>query len=310
MPLSREEILARKQELIDRFGEWTAHNIDLGYGITTRTPDIRDTGKLWRIMQFVSDVFGEDLSGIRALDLACLEGQYAVELAMRGADVVAIEGREGNIEKARLAGECLELENLSFHLDDVRNLSAKKYGKFDLVFCIGIFYHLDAPDVFHFARSIAECTTKWAVFDTNYALRPRQFREFGGKKYYGVSYREHKTGKTEEEVDKDVWASLDNPESFWLTRASLVNLLSDMGFKTVSECHYPVAYHGIGDRLTLFASKGAQTELRIDPDDVPVVKKMSQRPAGFVSKCQMSALERFARRIVPRAFKNFLRRLR
>ena len=41
--------------------------------------------------------------GVRVLDLASLEGMYALELARRGADVVAIEGREANVEKARFA---------------------------------------------------------------------------------------------------------------------------------------------------------------------------------------------------------------
>jgi len=310
MSLSREEILARKQELIDRFGEWTAHNIDLGHGITTRPPGSGgDRNKLWRIMQFVSDIFGEDLSGIRALDLASLEGQYAVELALRGAEVVAIEGREGNIEKARLAKECLELKNLTFHKDDVRNLSPEKYGTFDLVFCIGIYYHLDAPDVFHFTESIAECSKKLAVFDTNYALRPRQYREFRGKKYYGVTYQEHAPGKAKEKIESDVWASLDNPESFWLTKASLVNLFADLGFATVSECHYPLAHYGIRDRLTLFASKGVQTRLGIEPDAEPVAKRMSETPVGFVSDAQMTAIERFARKVTPGVFKKFLRRM-
>ena len=56
------------------------------------------------------------------LDLASLEGMYALELARRGAEVIAIEGREANIEKARFAARALAID-VDFQLGDVRDLS-------------------------------------------------------------------------------------------------------------------------------------------------------------------------------------------
>ncbi len=72
----------------------------------------------------------------------------AVELARLGANVVGIEGREANLAKARFAKEALSLENPEFHQDDVRNLSKEKYGRFDVVLCLGILYHLNRQTFF------------------------------------------------------------------------------------------------------------------------------------------------------------------
>jgi 2-polyprenyl-3-methyl-5-hydroxy-6-metoxy-1,4-benzoquinol methylase len=45
----------------------------------------------------------------------------------------------------RLAKEALELENLEVRLEDVRALDPQRHGAFDVVLCLGLLYHLDAP---------------------------------------------------------------------------------------------------------------------------------------------------------------------
>ena len=51
----------------------------------------------------IQDITQCNFKELRILDLACLEGQYAIEFAMQGAEVVGIEGREANIQKAIFA---------------------------------------------------------------------------------------------------------------------------------------------------------------------------------------------------------------
>ncbi len=56
---------------------------------------------------------------------------YALEFAKQGAQAVGIEGRLENLEKAKFANEVLGYANCNFVQDDIRNLSAQKYGLFD-----------------------------------------------------------------------------------------------------------------------------------------------------------------------------------
>lgn len=256
----------RKREVIEKFGPWSAHNIHLGGGIYTISEGLAgDEIKLRRIIQCVADISGRPLNSLRILDLACLEGLYAVELARQGAAAVGIEGRETNIEKAHFAKEVLALENLEFVQDDVRNLCRAKYGCFDVVLCLGILYHLDVPDVFAFLEHVAEVCRGFVLIDTHVSTVREKSCRYRGAPYWGRTYGEHDAASTPEERARQLWASLDNPQSFWFTRASLFNLLAHVGFTSVFECHMPPEPDKPADRLTLLAVKGQRPDLLCAP---------------------------------------------
>ncbi|MBO9997490.1 MAG: methyltransferase domain-containing protein [Cyanobacteria bacterium SID2] len=255
-----QSIAERKRAIIEQFGAWTNHNIRLAPDCYTMEPSPSGAEvKLNRFLQVVADFCGKDFSTLRVLDLACLEGLYGLELAMQGATVLGIEGRDSNLAKAQFAREVLELENIEFVCDDVRNLSPQKYGTFDVVLCIGIFYHLDAPDVFRFAENIAEVCTRLAILDTHVSSTAEKTYLYQGREYAGKSYTE----------DHTAWGSIDNEESTWLTRASLYDLLGEVGFSSVYECHVPVVPKydrlralGHADRSTFIALKSDAIELK------------------------------------------------
>jgi SAM-dependent methyltransferase len=258
---------ALKQEmdaLIDRHGEWTAMSIRIAEGLNTLEPQNPDD-RLTRLVQLASDLCRKPLAETRVLDLACLEGHYAIEFGLQGAEVVGIEVREANIAKARFAKEALGLDRVSFVQDDVRNLSQEKYGRFDIVICSGILYHLDNPDVFQFVEHIADVTTGLALIDTHVSLSDRVSFDYKGTPYWGCFYSEHNPRSTTEERERALWASIDNPRSFWLTRPSLYNLLTSVGFTSVLECHVPPMLDVSHDRVTLAAVKGARPQIRSSP---------------------------------------------
>jgi len=242
-----EDIERKRQAIVEQYGEWTAHNIYLkenrytyGPGVENFLAQMRNHGaQLRRVVQVVSDITNQPLSELRVLDLACLEGLYGLELARHGASVVAIEGRPANIEKARFAQNVLGLENIEFVLDDVRNLSTEKYGRFDVVLCLGILYHLDAPDVFHFVEQVSDVCERAAVICTHVAKEASKSHWYKGKEYFGAPYSEPLIKDSQDEVVQAVWHSLDNEESFWFTRPSLFNLLTRVGFTSVYTCHAP-----------------------------------------------------------------------
>jgi 2-polyprenyl-3-methyl-5-hydroxy-6-metoxy-1,4-benzoquinol methylase len=264
--LPETEALARERlQIIERFGKWTDHNIHLGNGLYTMDASV-STEKLRRIVQIVADIAGKPLSTLRILDLACLEGQYAIEFARHGARSVGIEGRVENLEKARFAQRALRLDNVELYQDDIRNLSTEKYGEFDVVLCLGVLYHLDAPDVFEFVERIASVCNGFAVFDTYISVTKERSVPYKGSERWGRSIREHDpTTTAQERVAADPWASLDNLNSFWMTRSTLLNLLIQAQFTSIYECYVPVEVKKPLDRITYVAVKGRRQEVISTP---------------------------------------------
>jgi 2-polyprenyl-3-methyl-5-hydroxy-6-metoxy-1,4-benzoquinol methylase len=282
-----ESLTKGKLAIAERWGPWTAHNIYLGNGCYTISDRVGGNELLLRrVVQAVMDIVDVPHHEMRVLDLGCLEGLYAVELARRGASrVVGVEGRETNIERARFVKDVLGLDNLELVQDDVRNVRVDDFGHFEVVLCLGLLYHLDAPDVFSFAHEIGRVCDRVAVIDTHVALSeaeiaahdpstwavdpehqlaPLQPRSYEGQTYWGRSSVEHAPGSSLEERLANEWASLDNVTSFTLTRSSLVHLLAAAGFTTVSEMMLP-AFGWPPDRATFVATKGTRQRLLTAP---------------------------------------------
>jgi hypothetical protein len=256
-----------RDELILKDGPWSSHNIHLGHGLYTipEQDPTKQPHSLRRVLRTVQDLLGRPLASSRVLDLACLEGLYGLEFALHGASVVGIEGREISLRKAQLSKDALGLSNIEFHLDDVRNLTAGKYGTFDVVLCLGILYHLDAPDVFRFVESIASVCRRLALFHTHVARGPRVSKEWQGRRYHGREVLEHLPSEDRAMRARAVWGSLDNEKSFWLTRPSLLNLLRAAGFSTVCECRIPYLASQPGDHVTFVCIKGEPCDVRAFP---------------------------------------------
>src|SRR5690348_3563457 len=140
-----------------------------------------------RIAQIVSDSARKPLSQSRILDLASLEGDFSAEFALRGAEVLGVEGRRANVERASAR---FSFPNLRFVQDDVRNVCRRKYGEFDIVLCLGILYHLDAPDCFRLLEAIAEVCIDIAVIDTHVGLTRDEVVEYQGREYRGRRFTE------------------------------------------------------------------------------------------------------------------------
>jgi 2-polyprenyl-3-methyl-5-hydroxy-6-metoxy-1,4-benzoquinol methylase len=122
------------------------------------------------LVQTVADVCARPIAELRVLDLACHEGLNALEFGAQGAEVLGIEVREASVVKADFAKRALGLENVEFVRDDVRNLRAEQHGRFDVVLCLGILYHLDTPGLFELLARISEVCAHVAFIDTNVSV--------------------------------------------------------------------------------------------------------------------------------------------
>lgn len=306
MTLDVESVRREKEAIEARHGPWTAHNIRLADGLYTISAEpAGDEVKLRRVTQLSLDVFGGSLQGVRVLDLACLEGMYALELAQRGAEVVAIEGREANIEKALFAARTLGL-NVDFQLGDVRDLSRERHGDFDLVLALGILYHLDAPDLFALAGRIGDVCRRALIVDTGVGSAGNEEFPHDGTTYRGVRLIEHAPESTQADRLQAVWSSLDNLTAVALTRPSLERLLAHTGFTSVLECHVPAEPGKEVDRVTLLAMKGASMDGLIAPAPGSAPGDVPERPP-LGRRLEASRLARFARYVLPRPVRSRLR---
>ena len=272
--MTRDELERRHADIVARHGEWT-YDIPLGQGFWTRGNEGDPQTRLRRVLQAIDDLVPTPLDACRVLDLACLEGQYAIECALRGASVLGIEAREASLAKANFAKDALGLSRLEFVRGDVRNLSVEKHGEFDVIICSGILYHLDTPDVFHLIQRTYEMARRLVVFDTHVSLRPNVAVEFRGSSYHGERLPEtHSTpdgaaGSSGPPSTKELWAGVGNEASFTVSRPSLLNALAAAGFPSVYECLNPVHLGRRGlehvNRCTFAAVKGREVELLTSP---------------------------------------------
>lgn len=159
------------QALIANLGTWM-YRFDLGYGVQTALHDeyldVVHRTRWQMILPELKRRFDGRWSAIRALDSACNEGWFAFEVAKLGAkEIVGFDAREVNIRKAQLVQAQIGAENISFHVDDIFNVSPERYGEFELVLCLGLMYHLENP--MGALRRLRAVTREMLVIDTEVA---------------------------------------------------------------------------------------------------------------------------------------------
>ena len=305
---SSVEINEKTQKFIDERGAWTAMAIKLADGTYTRRPAV--DYRLKRLVQCAEDLVKKPLKDCRVLDLACLEGHYAIEFALRGAEAVGIEARDVNLEKCEYAREMLTLDRVRFVKDDVRSLSRAKYGLFDIVICSGILYHLPAHDAVEFIRQLAETCSGVLLLDTYVSLYGRERSIVGRRELRGHFYFEHNNSDDTRTRSERLWASIDNVTSFWVTQASLLNLLSEAGFTSVLEVLTPPTPGFPKDRKTYAAVRGTPARIHSSDltdaiGDIHVAEGESSLMDG--SQRQKSVLFRFAKRVLPPSVKTIIK---
>jgi len=80
------------------------------------------------------------VAGKSVLDVGCGVGHLAQFFVQRGCKVTCIDGRDENIAELRSRHP-----NLTAHVANVETDSLLAFGRFDVVFCYGLLYHLENP---------------------------------------------------------------------------------------------------------------------------------------------------------------------
>ncbi len=80
------------------------------------------------------------LDGKRVLDVGCGVGHHAKFYVDRGCEANCVDAREANIEALKLLHPELDAHTRDVERDDLSDL-----GRFDVVHCYGLLYHLENP---------------------------------------------------------------------------------------------------------------------------------------------------------------------
>lgn len=211
--------------------------------------------KVRRIMQITRDLAGRSFPELRILDLGCGEGVYAIEAGLRGAEILALDARTQRMRQGIACADRHSLVNVKFIEEDVRHITIEKLGSFDVVYLLGLLYHLDAPDVFVVLKSVYSLCTRMLIIDTFISLIEEIQVEWENQVYKGRRVREHEDEDNKEVRKSKVLRSIDNTFSFRFTKESLLKVLHQIGFTSVYECHVPFEHGKPKDRITLVAIK-------------------------------------------------------
>src|SRR5262245_39138588 len=125
------------------------------------------------------------LAGKRVIEFGPMEGAQTAALVNLGASVTCIEARAVSFIKTMIAQYCSNWRNVTLVMDDFHNADDRKYGRFDLAFAHGVYYHSISP--FFFFENLMSLSDN--IFIGGYCIGP-EYRgtdleelEYEGRKY-------------------------------------------------------------------------------------------------------------------------------
>jgi tRNA (mo5U34)-methyltransferase len=139
----QERSLEEQHADVEELAPWF-HNLHLPGGLQT-VPDhpLGDFPRFkWRL---IAPTLPDNLDGAAALDIGCNAGFYSIELARRGAHVLAIDLDPHYLRQARWAARQFGVsDRIEFRQMQVYDL-ARLDVSFDIVWFMGVLYHLRYP---------------------------------------------------------------------------------------------------------------------------------------------------------------------
>ncbi|MBL8513209.1 MAG: methyltransferase domain-containing protein [Betaproteobacteria bacterium] len=108
---------------------------------------------------------GSECSNLTAVDLACHQGWFALQLARRGfRRVLCVDERESHLDDTRLMAELAEARNIDLQRCDLEDATVADIGVHDVTLMLGLLYHLENPvRALRLARAV---TRKILVIET------------------------------------------------------------------------------------------------------------------------------------------------
>ena len=123
---------------------------------------------------------GGSLRGKRVLDLGCNAGFWSLAAIESGCDfVLGIDGRAMHVEEAEFVFEAkgIDRSRYAFRQANVFELADEPLGSFDVVLCLGVFYHVCKH--VNLLEWIGKLSQDVLLIDTNLSARTGSVLELG-----------------------------------------------------------------------------------------------------------------------------------
>ena len=164
------------------------------------------------------DFFRHFPNAARILELGACQGGGTFQLARHPGlrEIIAIEGRAFNLEKAEFVRKLLGVGNVRFLLGNLETFDFAPLGKFDAVYCVGVLYHLPKP--WELLTKLAK-VADYLYINTHYSPHNEiamSLSGYEGKRWNEFGYDDPLSGMS-------AW-------SFWPTLRSLADMLLRSGF--------------------------------------------------------------------------------
>ncbi len=131
----------------------------------------------------LAQLYGGSLAGKRVLDLASNAGFWSLKSLEAGCDyVLGIEGRQMHVDQAEFVFDVKEVDKdrYDFVLGDIFETDFKQFGKFDVVLCLGLMYHVSKH--MELLEKISEVNEDILIIDTTLSKVSGSFLEVKGQK--------------------------------------------------------------------------------------------------------------------------------
>jgi hypothetical protein len=190
-----------------------------------------------------------DVRDQRVLEIGPFERYHSVVLEKMGVrENISIESRLENLRKCERIKEKYQLTRTQFLQCDLERLYRGEdipsfSGEFDLIFCLGVLYHLPDPGSgLKWMRS----QSRTLFLGTHYATRRKRLKNIT------YSY-EKKTYRGQILVEGGIADPVSgmSSTSIWLYEDDLLRILQDVGYSRVSVLGKDIQNHS--DHITLFA---------------------------------------------------------
>ena len=165
------------------------------------------------------------LSGKSVIEFGPMDGCQTAGLVAAGVGrLVSIEARAENLIKTLVACQAFGWSNVELVMDDFHNADRATYGRFDLVFAHGVYYHSIAP--FHFLRNMLSLADH--VFIGGFcATDSLPIGPFSTLAYEGRRYKVKKQHEAMGSMTGGI-----NPVGYYFERNDLMRFFHEEGFDT------------------------------------------------------------------------------